>query len=194
MIEYLATLILVEKDSTSLAQILKPAGYCLAALPLFLLGTSDAVMQYADIRVRNLLLLLSALYLLVAAIGFVQADVRFVLWVRRLLKMHRLYEYRRAFQVLFLTISVFLVARYLLREPGAGQVVEPPRAVQLLLMTSAIGTGSVYLLKFVSFHYTDLVLNGVWMRHSIVTWIELACVGLVGLATGVFFGGGRKDV
>jgi hypothetical protein len=40
-------------------------------------------------------------------------------------------------------------------------------------------------LRYVSFHYTDLVLNAVWLNHSVASWMELASLGLVALATAV---------
>jgi len=41
------------------------------------------------------------------------------------------------------------------------------------------------VLRHVSLHYTDLALNALLLGHSLGTWLELASLGLAGLATGL---------
>ena len=58
-------------------------------------------------------------------------------------------------------------------------------ALSTLLLAGASGTLGVHLLRYVSFHYTDIALNAVWLDHSLGSWVELASLGLAATATGL---------
>ncbi len=194
MIESLFSVVFNEEERTTLTQLLKPAGYCLAALPLFHLSTSRAVVQGIDACVRKILFLLSGLYLLVAVNVVVQGDVLFIHWLRQIFKENNWYEYRRVVQMAWLFTLIFGLGAWFFRRPGLDQEAAQFSVARTLLLASAVGTTGVYILKFISFHYTDLLLNTLWLNHTTAIWIELAALGLAGLGTGVALKEGRGHV
>jgi hypothetical protein len=162
----------------------KPLAYGMAALVCFLLGTSPGMAQRTAARLRRLWLLLCPLYLLVAANSLLQGDVLWVQWARTFARQQNLYEERRLFQLLALLV-LFLLAS---KAWQLGHSVQRPQttrapALQRMLLTGAAGTLALLLLRYVSFHYIDLVLNTFWLHHSVASWVEGASLGLAGLAT-----------
>jgi hypothetical protein len=168
------------------SDLFKPLIFGLAALVCFLLGTSPSLALRTPARLRQLWLLLCPLYLLVAANSLVQGDLLWVQWARSFARSHQLYEERRVFQLLALAVLVLLAAKpwqqHQRRQPTP---VARTSALQRMLRTGATGTLALLLLRYVSFHYTDLVLNSFWLQHSVASWVEAACLGLVALATGL---------
>jgi hypothetical protein len=169
-----------------LSQWPRPLAYGLAALVCFLLGTSTSPAQRTPPRMRQLWLLLCPLYLLAAASCLVQGDVLWVHWARTFARAQHLYEERRIFQLGTLLGLVFLASKVLQKYRRVRhQSAAPHSVLHRMLLSGAAGTLTLFLLRYVSFHYTDLVLNAVWLNHSVASWMELASLGLVALATAV---------
>jgi hypothetical protein len=194
MIEPLFAVFFTEEKRTILAQLLKPVAYFLAALPLFHLSTSRAVVHGIDACVRKIWFLLGGLYMFVAANALVQGDALFIHWLRQIFKENNWYEYRRVAQIVLLSTLIFGLGAWVFRKPGLGQEATQFSVARTLLLASAAGTTGVYILKFISFHYTDILLNTLWLNHSTAIWIELAALGLAGLGTGVALKEGRGHV
>jgi nitric oxide reductase large subunit len=170
----------------SLADVYKPLAFGFAAWGCFLLGTSQGMAQRTPTRLRKLWLLLCPLYLLVAANSLVQGDVLWVQWARSFSRAHDVYEERRFFQLLALAALALLAAKvWQSSQQRQRQHQAPASVLQRMLLTGAAGTLALLLLRFVSFHYTDLVLNAIWLHHSLASWVEGASLGLAGLATGL---------
>ena len=170
----------------TLTDALKPLAFCLAAWVCFLLGTSPGMAQRTPARLRKLWLLLCPLYLLVAANSLLQGDVLWVQWARSFSRAHQMYEERRFFQLLALAALALLAAKlWQSSRPRQHQHQASVSVLQRMLLTGAAGTLALLLLRFVSFHYIDLVLNATWWHHSLASWAEAASLGLAGLATGI---------
>jgi hypothetical protein len=123
-------------------------------------------------------LLLSALYLLAACNALLHADTAWVLWARSVARAHDSYEQRRLFQ------SIMLLALLLLLAAGwkSLQRTLHTRSLQTFMVVGACGTLVLHILRYVSFHYTDLALNAMLLNHSVASWIEFSSLVLV--ATG----------
>ena len=164
----------------------KPLAFGLAALVCFLLGTSPSLAQRTPARLRQLWLLLCPLYLLVAANSLVQGDVLWVQWARSVARAQQVYEERRFFQLLALVVLAVLASKIWqlsqrLQRPHQTRT----SVLHRMLLAGAAGTLALLLLRYVSFHYVDLVLNTFWLHHSVASWVEAASLGLVGVATGL---------
>jgi hypothetical protein len=173
-------------DWGNLADGYKPLAFGLAALVCFLLGTSTGLAQRTPARLRKLWLLLCPLYLLVAANSLVQGDVLWVQWARSFFRAQHFYEERRLLQLLTLAVLLLLASKVWQLSQRL-QLPHQTRTSVLhrMLLTGAAGTLALLLLRYVSFHYVDLVLNTFWLHHSVASWIEATSLGLVGLATGL---------
>ena len=194
MIEALLDVAGAAPEPLNLMQSLKPAGYCLAAAPLFYLGTSSSTARRTDVRVQRVWILLSGLYLILAANALVQGDAMFIQWLRPIFKAHRWYEYRRLLQLAFLTTAGLALALWLLCRPWPEPEISREVCARALLWSAVIGAFGLYVLRFVSFHYTDLVLNARWLNHSTASWAEVAFLGLAGLGTALAMTGRDNDV
>lgn len=181
-------------EPLNLMQSLKPAGYCLAAAPLFYLGISSSAVRRSDIRVQRVWMLLSGLYLLLAANALVSGDALFIQWLRPIFKAQHWYESRRLFQIAFLVTAGLGLAFWLLSRPWQELQASREHCARALLWSAVLGTSGVYFLRFVSFHYTDLVLNARWLNQSTATWAEIGFVGLAGLGTVIAMPGRSDDV
>ena len=53
------------------------------------------------------------------------------------------------------------------------------------MLAGAGGTLVLHLLRYVSFHYTDLALNAHWLGHSVASWVEAGSLGLVAVGSGM---------
>jgi hypothetical protein len=170
----------------NLAEWYKPPAFGLAALVCLLLGTSPGMAQRTPAHLRRLWLLLCPLYLLVAANSLVQGDVLWVQWARSVARAQQVYEERRIFQILALAVLALLASKVWQLSQRLQQPHQTRTSVlQRMLLTGVAGTLALLLLRFVSFHYIDLVLNTFWLHHSVASWVEAASLGLVGVATGL---------
>lgn len=164
----------------------KPLAYCLAALVCVLLATSQSLALRTPMRLRRVWLMLCPLYLLAGANSLVQGDVLWVQWARNFARQQQFYEGRRAFQLLALLLLAVLATAlwrvYQNRQPVRQASVS---MLHRMLLIGASGTLGLLLLRFVSFHYIDLVLNAYWLHHSVSSWVEVTSLGLAGLATGL---------
>ena len=194
MIEDFLGVVGAAAEPLNLMQSLKPVAYCLAAAPLLYLSTSSSTVQRVDVRVRRVWILLSGLYLLLAANALVQGDTLLIQWLRPIFKAHRWYDYRRLLQLALLTTAGLGLALWLLCRPWPKPEVSRGTCARTLLWSAVFGALGVYMLRFVSFHYTDLVLNARWLNHSTASWAELAFLGLAGLGTAVAMSGRRDNV
>ena len=162
----------------------RPLAYALAALLCALLGSSEALAQRTPRNMRQLWLRLCPFYLLVAASAVVHGDVLWVQGARAFAHAHDAYDQRRVFQLASLLLLGLLAASYGKHYRSQAQATRAS-ASRSLLLAGAGGTLLVFLLRYVSFHYTDLVINAQWLDHSVASWLELASLGLVGLASTV---------
>lgn len=153
--------------------------YTLAALICVYLGGSPRLAQRTQRELRLLWLRLGALYLLAATSALFQGDELWLHWAREYARAHDAYDERRPLQfaVLLVLVLLLVVSWKLLKEAAGIDV------LRIVILAGASGTLSVHLLNYVSFHYTDLVLNAIWMDHSIGTWVELASLSLAGTGT-----------
>lgn len=152
--------------------------YLLAALVCAYLGRSARLAQRT---LQMIWLQVGGLYLLAAASALLQGDVLWLRWARAYARAHRAYDERRPLQFAVLLALLLLLAagwRWLQQANGYG-------LPQTLLLAGASGTLGVHLLRYVSFHYTDIALNAVWLDHSLGSWVELASLGLAATATGL---------
>lgn len=173
-------------DWGNLADGYKPLAFGLAALVCFLLGTSTGLAQRTPARLRQLWLLLCPLYLLVAANSLVQGDVLWVQWARSFFRAQHFYEERRLLQLLALAVLLLLASKVWQLSQRLQQPQQTRTSVlHRMLLAGAAGTLALLLLRYVSFHYVDLVLNTFWLHHSVASWVEAASLGLVGVATGL---------
>ena len=162
----------------------KPLAYGLAALVCFVLGTSPGMALRTPARLRRLWLLLCPLYLLVAANSLVQGDVLWVQWARSIARAQHVYEERRPLQLAAMLVLLVLASMlWQLYQRAQRQAVERAPLLQRMLLTGATGTLALLLLRYVSFHYTDQLLNTVLLHHSVASWVEGLSLGLAGLAT-----------
>lgn len=161
-----------------------PLAYGLASLVCGWLGTYPDLTQHTPERMRQLWLLLCPLYLLAAASCLVQGDVLWLHWARSFARAHQLYEERRSFQIAAL-LGLVLLAWKVLQQPVPAQAEIHTTLLHGMLVAGGTGTLALFLLRYLSFHYTDLVLNTVWLHHSVASWLECACLGLAGAATGL---------
>jgi cytochrome bd-type quinol oxidase subunit 2 len=155
--------------------------YLLAALVCAWLGSSASLAQRTPRRLQTLWLLLGALYLLAAASALLQGDVWWVHWAREQARAQQAYGERRWLQIAALLLLLLLLGaawKRVRRAAGAG-------ALRGLLLAGACATLGLHLLRYVSFHYTDLALNAVWLGHSLGSWAELAALALAGAGTGL---------
>jgi fucose 4-O-acetylase-like acetyltransferase len=152
--------------------------YTLVALICTILGGSPRMVPR---KLRMLWLQLGVLYLLAAINALFQGDELWLHWAREYARAHDSYNERRPFQfaVLLALLLLFAASWKLLRKAADTDV------LRIVVLTGACGTLSVHLLSYVSFHYTDLVLNAFWMDHSISTWVELASLSLTGTGTAI---------
>ncbi len=163
-----------------------PLAYGLSALVCFLLGTASDQARRTPARLRQLWMLLCPLYLLAAANSLVHGDVLWVQWARTFARGQHVYEDRRIFQLATLA-GLVLWASIGCRQYQWAQSQTPARTPLLhsMLLTGATGTLALLLLRYVSYHYTDLALNAIWLNHSVASWVEGACLALAGVATGL---------
>jgi hypothetical protein len=160
--------------------------YELAAVVCAWQSASRNLVRHMHAHAQALWSGLCVLYLLVALSCLVQGDVLWVQWVRAFSRTHQLYEERRFFQVaLLLALPLLAMAawRQYWRMPHPSTAcASVPRG---LLLTGATGTLVLYLLRYVSFHYTDRALNTLLFGHSVAIWVECAALGLTGLGAGL---------
>ena len=155
--------------------------YTLAALICAYLGGSPKLSQLTQRKLQLLWLQLGVLYLLAAISALFQGDELWLHWAREHAHAHDAFNDRRPVQFAVLLVLLLLfVAGWKQLQQAAGS--DPLRSI---LLAGACGTLSVHLLRYVSFHYTDLALNAVWLDHSIGGWVELASLGLAGAGTGL---------
>ena len=153
--------------------------YTLATLICAYLGGSPRLVQRTQRKLRMLWLQLGVLYLLAATSALFQGDELWLHWAREYASAHDAYDERRPLQFTVLLVLFFLfVASWKLLKEAVGTDV-----LRVVVLAGACGTVTVHLLNYVSFHYTDIVLNAFWMDHSIGAWVELASLSLVGAGT-----------
>jgi hypothetical protein len=187
--------LLSDEVRAAMADGYKPLAYGLSALGCFVLGTSPNLALRTPLRLRQIWMLLCPLYLLVAANCLVQGDVLWVQWARSFARAQHLYEERRLFQLAAL-LGLVLWASKAWQQYQQVRLRLPARTPVLhgMLLTGAAGTLTLLLLRYVSFHYTDLALNAVWLNHSAASWMEGACLGLAILASGLAIRGSDGHV
>ena len=162
----------------------RPLAYGLAAMVCALLGTSQSLARHTPARVQQLWLGLCPLYLLIATSCLVKGDVLWVQWARDFAREQHLYGERRLFQLAALLALVLLAwatwQQYLRVQRNTAV---RPSVLRNILLTGASGTLVLYLLRYVSFHYTDLALNAILFDHSVASWVEFTSLGLASLGT-----------
>lgn len=164
----------------------RPLAYFLAALVSLLLATSRSQELRIPACQRQAWLLLCPLYLLASANSLVQGDVLWVEWARGFAHQHHLYEERRAFQLLtLLALAVAAVCIWNGYKRRALNWSAHPSVLNSMLLAGGSGTLGLLLLRYVSFHYTDLVLNAHILHHSFASWMEVTSLGLAALASGL---------
>jgi hypothetical protein len=168
---------------------LRPLFYATAALCCALLGTSRRLAPQTPAGLQKLWRHICPLYLLIAASCLVQADVLWVHWARDFSREHHLYGARRLFQVAALAALAWLAwlvwAARLKSQRGSRQAISRASLLRRMLLTGVFSTVTLYLLRYVSFHYTDMALNAIVFEHSLALWVEYASLGLFGLASGL---------
>ncbi len=165
---------------------LRPLAYGLAALVFAWLGSSQSMALRTPNRTHSLWVRVSALYLLIAASCLVQSEVLWVHWARDFAREQQVYGDRRWFQLLALLALALLAWVTWQRYGRVQRQTASRRSVLRNMLLTGIGiTLGLYVLRHVSFHYTDLALNALLLGHSLGTWLELVSLGLAGLATGL---------
>jgi cytochrome bd-type quinol oxidase subunit 2 len=157
----------------------RPLAYVILAVVCAYLGSSAILAQRTQRNVQQLWLTLCPLYLLAACNALLHLDTEWVLWARTIARDQNIYELRRLFQLAVLLTSMALLAvgwKSLHRTRS-------PFTLRTFLLAGACGTLVLHLLRYVSFHYTDLALNFIWLDHSVASWIEFSSIGLVGVGT-----------
>ena len=153
--------------------------YMLAALICTYLIFSPKLLQHTQRKLRMLWLQLGVMYFLAATSALFRGDELWLHWAREYASAHDAYDERRPLQFTVLLILLFLlVASWKLLRDAVGTDI-----LRIVVLAGACGTLTLHLLNYVSFHYTDLVINAIWMDHSIGAWVELASLGLVGTGT-----------
>lgn len=162
---------------------LKPAVYFLAACLCVYLGNSQKFTQPASHLIQKTWMRLAPLYLLIAASTVLGGDVLWISWARAFSNAHHVYEFRHYFQFTLLLATVLIGSALLQRHRSGLQHRKntPADIAQTMVRAGACGTAILYLLRYVSFHYTDLALNAVWWDLRAGTWLELSSLGLFGL-------------
>lgn len=153
--------------------------YTLAALICTYLIFLPKSLQLTQRKLRMLWLQLGVMYFLAATSALFRGDELWLNWAREYASAHDAYDERRPLQFTVLLVLLFLlVVSWKLLKDAVGTGI-----LRIVVLAGACGTLTLHLLNYVSFHYTDLVLNAIWMDHSIGTWVELASLGLVGTGT-----------
>lgn len=168
---------------------IKPMVYLALAFLYGQLATPSRLARPERRTVQRLWLGLSALYLLVAANCLLQADVQFVLWARELTREHHFYGWRRWFQLAAISLLVvWLASRLRTRAYRATAVSLSGSGSGLglrLVRWGALATLMLYALRYISFHYTDTILNLRWMGLSVSGGLEASAVLVALLGTGM---------
>jgi hypothetical protein len=185
----------VMQDLAPVDDWLRPVMYSIAAFGCFQLGVNVSLTRHASARLQQIWFLLCPLYLLVAASCLVHGDTLWVQWARAFAKNQQVYEFRRVVQLgmlLALVVGLSLVLRRQRRvSPLGGQ---GPDTLRRLMLAGAAGTVGLYILRYVSFHYTDLVLSANLVGHSVAFWVEFGSLGVVGLTSGLVILRGDSNV
>jgi hypothetical protein len=161
--------------------LIAPLAYLVSAIVCGCLAISTNLVWLGKHRVPKLWLLLCALYLMAACNALLHVETEWVLWVRAVAREQNVYEFRRPIQ------ATILLAFFLLISRGWRALHSSYDAMGLdsLILLGGCGTLVLHLLRYVSFHYTDSVLNFIWLNHSIASWIEFGSLGLVSAGTGL---------
>jgi hypothetical protein len=174
----------VMQESSPADDWLRPLVYSVAAAGCFQLGISASVTRYASARLQKIWFWLCPLYLLVAASCLLHGDTLWVQWARAFAKNQQVYEFRRFVQVGMLFALIVGLSLVLRRQrwkaPLRG---ERPDTLRRLMLAGAAGTVGLYILRYLSFHFTDLVLSANLLRHSVAFWVEFGSLGMVGLTS-----------
>jgi hypothetical protein len=155
--------------------------YVMSATVCGYLGTSESLARCTQTRVQQLWVQLCPLYLLAACNALMHLDSEWILWARAFAREQHAYELRRPLQSAVLVVLMLMFA-------AGWQSLRPDRShfrLRTLLLVGAFGTLVLHLLRYVSFHYTDIALNHIWHSHSVASWIEFTSLGLVGAGTGL---------
>jgi hypothetical protein len=131
----------------------------------------------------------------VAASCLVHGDTLWVEWARAFAKHLHWYELRRVIQLgmlLALVVGLSLALRWQRRGSPLGG--EGRDALRSLMLAGAAGTVGLYVLRYVSFHYTDLALSAKVLGHSVALWVEFGSLGMVGLTSGLVILRGDANV
>lgn len=160
---------------------LRALAYGVAAMGCAMLGTARGLALRTPRALQRLWLPLCGMYLLLAASALVQGDVLWVGWMRDLAREQHAYEWRRLLQLgMLLAVLLLAVAGWKKLRLACDLL-----SLRTLLLAGVCGTLALHVLRYVSFHYSDLALNAVWLGHSVATWFECGCLALAGTGTGM---------
>lgn len=110
-----------------------------------------------------------------------QLDQLWLHWIRNFAKALGAYNERRLVQfIVVLVFTYFVLRHWRLRSPvfSSGR---PPK----LILIGVYSTLFFHLLGYISFHYTDLVLDSIWLGLTIGRWLELLSFSLVITGVGI---------
>jgi hypothetical protein len=185
----------VMQDLAPVDDWLRPVMYSIAAFGCFQLGVNVSLTRHASARLQQIWFLLCPLYLLVAASCLVHGDTLWVQWARAFAKNQQVYEFRRVVQLGMLLALVVGLSLVLRRQRWKAPFRdESPDTLRSLMLAGAAGTVGLYILRYVSFHYTDLVLSANLVGHSVAFWVEFGSLGVVGLTSGLVILRGDSNV
>lgn len=125
---------------------------------------------------------LTALLWLMAVNLLAQGDVLFVTWIRDVARAGSWYEVRRPLQVGLLAILVAASAIVFKRKAQGTTWAEPlrRRIAETLAGCGMLVLLVIVLLRFISLHHTDRLLNARLAGPSLGRWLELVGLVLVG--------------
>jgi hypothetical protein len=125
------------------------------------------------------------LYILAAVSCTFQGDIAFVNWARDLAHRLHMYDLRRWFQAATLLIIFLATVGLVNRQRSSlGAKILAKRSLSGIFVWTGFGvTAMLHITQFVSYHYTDLVLNYQWLNLRAASWIEGSAMALPVLGT-----------
>lgn len=161
------------------AQLIKPLAYLLLGVALAILALQRDKNAQGHVGTAPLYMFLSTLFFVYAVSEFLVGDLFLLDWSRSLAREMGWYRYHRLFQwgVISLCAAAGVLQYDRLHRLVAQTAATP--IIQRLFKLGIVSFLVLYLLKSVSFHYTDMVLNQPLLGWAVSVYLDLLVFGLL---------------
>jgi hypothetical protein len=155
------------------AQLIKPLAYLLLGVALAILALQEGKAQESRLGTGPLYVFLSTLFFVFAVSEFLLGDVYILEWTRILAREFGVYRFHRLFQWAVITLCAgWGVMEYDRLHQLVARTAATPM-LQVLMKLGIVSFLVLYLLKTISFHYTDLVLKMPWMGLTVSAYLDV---------------------